>query len=190
MATRTVGRPRSFDEADALGRAVDLFWKQGYAATSLDDLLTAMGIARSSFYVTFGSKQKVLWAVLALYTNQLIDRMHSAAASQPTPRRALTAVLEVAGCSIKPSQGCLFINIATELVPTDLEVRRIAREHLHKVDRLLTSLLRQHGMSSERASAVSGALMALTSGMVSLRKAGTPEVRVRAMLKMADEMLD
>jgi len=86
MAAKSVGRPRSFDEDVALRHATELFWEKGYAATSLDDLLAAMGIARSSFYSTFGSKQKVLWRALELYTCELLARMRDAAAAESTPR--------------------------------------------------------------------------------------------------------
>jgi TetR/AcrR family transcriptional repressor of nem operon len=149
-----------------------------------------MGVARSSFYSTFGSKQKVLWAALTLYTDELIARMRDAAAAEATPRRALAAVLEIAGCSVRPAQGCLFINIATELAPTDAEVRRIGEDYLGAVDRLLISLLRQCGFATRRASDTSGALMALTTGAVALRKAGAHEARMRAVLKIADRLLD
>jgi TetR/AcrR family transcriptional repressor of nem operon len=190
MAEKSVGRPRVFDEDVALRRATDLFWEKGYAAASLDDLLAAKGIARSSFYADYGSKQKVLWAALELYTGELIGRMRDAAAAEPTPRRALTAVLAVAGCSVRPSQGCLFVNIATELSPTDAEVRRIGQVYLGEVDRLLKSLLRHCGFSARRASRTSAALMALTTGAVSLRKAGASEARARAMLAVAEQLLD
>jgi TetR/AcrR family transcriptional repressor of nem operon len=190
MTDKSVGRPRSFDEHVALRHATDLFWEKGYAATSLDDLLAVMGVARSSFYATFGSKQKVLWAALALYTGELVGRMRDAAAAEPTPRQALTAVLTIAGCSVRPAQGCLFVNIATELAPTDAEVRRMAQDYLGEVDRLFASLLRQHGFTTRRASGTSAALMALTTGAVTLRKAGASEARVRAMLAAAGQLLD
>ncbi len=190
MTTKSVGRPRSFDEGVALSHATDLFWEKGYAATSLDDLLMAMGVARSSFYATFGSKQKVLWAALSLYTRELVGRMRNAAEAESTPRRALEAVLAIAGCSVRPAQGCLFVNIATELAPTDAEVRRMAQDYLGEVDGLLTSLLRRHGFTPRRASSTSAALMALTTGAVTLRKAGASKARVRDMLATASQLLD
>lgn len=190
MAIKGVGRPKNFEEDVALWRAADLFWKKGYAAASLDDLLAAMGIARSSFYATFGSKKQVLWAALSLYTADLLKRMQEAAAAAPTARRALTAVLAIAGCSVQPAQGCLFTNIATELAPTDAEVQRIGQDYLAKVDRLLTSLLGRCGFSSKQASDTSGALIALTTGAVILRKAGASEARVQATLALAEQLVD
>jgi len=49
-----VGRPRQFDRDTALERAMDTFWTKGYGASSVQDLLDAMGINRGSMYDTFG----------------------------------------------------------------------------------------------------------------------------------------
>jgi TetR/AcrR family transcriptional repressor of nem operon len=190
MTMKSAGRPKSFDEDIALRRAVDLFWTKGYAATSLDDLLGAMDVARSSFYATFGSKKKVLLAALVLYTDELVARMRDAAADEPTPRGALKAVLAIAGCSVRPTHGCLFVNIAVELAPTDLEVRRIGQDYLGRVDRLIRSLLLDCGFDAAGVADTSGTLMALTTGAVTLRKTGVSEARVRRMLQSATRLLD
>jgi TetR/AcrR family transcriptional repressor of nem operon len=50
------GRPREFNVVVARDAAMQLFWTQGYEATSLNDLLSAMNLSKSSFYQTFESK--------------------------------------------------------------------------------------------------------------------------------------
>ncbi len=68
-----MARPREFDEAEALDRAMEVFWKKGYQNTSLDDLLDAMGIQRGSFYNTFGSKRETYLRTIDRYTEFMFD---------------------------------------------------------------------------------------------------------------------
>lgn len=61
------GRPRSFDRAVALERAMDVFWARGYAGTSISELTEAMGINSPSLYAAFGSKEELFREAVALY---------------------------------------------------------------------------------------------------------------------------
>ena len=57
--TKRRGRPRAYEPDIALGKALDLFRKQGFAATSLDDLSEATGMHRPSLYGAFGDKREL-----------------------------------------------------------------------------------------------------------------------------------
>ncbi len=72
-----MARPREFSTDDALGQAMDVFWSKGYQATTLGDLTRAMGISKSSFYDTFGSKDALYLASLERYRAALHDRLLS-----------------------------------------------------------------------------------------------------------------
>src|SRR5882724_4858647 len=63
------GRPRGFDVDEALDRALEVFWRQGYEGTALSDLTAAMGINRPSLYATFGNKQALFRKVLDRYAD-------------------------------------------------------------------------------------------------------------------------
>jgi AcrR family transcriptional regulator len=63
------GRPRAFDVDEALDRALDVFWRQGYEGTALSDLTAAMGINRPSLYATFGNKAALFSKVLDRYAD-------------------------------------------------------------------------------------------------------------------------
>src|SRR5580700_5584469 len=65
--TGLMARPREFDREEALERATAVFWAKGYASTSTDDLLTAMGIARQSLYNAFQEKRALYLEALEKY---------------------------------------------------------------------------------------------------------------------------
>lgn len=64
--TRT-GRPRQFDEQHALAQARDVFWSQGYEATSVQDLVTALAVQRGSLCAAFGDKRSLYLKAVSLY---------------------------------------------------------------------------------------------------------------------------
>ena len=59
-----MGRPREFDDGDALDAAMDCFWRDGYEATSVRDLAARMGITGTSLYNAFGDKRSLFRQVL------------------------------------------------------------------------------------------------------------------------------
>ncbi|MDQ6629540.1 MAG: TetR/AcrR family transcriptional regulator, partial [Pseudomonadota bacterium] len=152
----------------ALRAALESFWRHGYAATSLDHLTSAMGISRSSFYGSFGSKHSVLLEVLEVYTSELLARMQDAVASASDPRSAVLAVLQIVACTGEPAHGCLFANSATELLPADAEVAELAKRYLGEVDQRVAGLLREMGFTPAESRSRSGAMLALATGAITL----------------------
>ena len=69
------GRPRKFKLDAAYDAATDLFWEQGYEATSLDQLLSTMQLSKSSFYQTFSSKKDLFERCLSRYDEQAVADM-------------------------------------------------------------------------------------------------------------------
>ena len=64
---RPRGRPRSFDESDALKKATQVFWSKGYDGVTIDDLVAGMGVGRPSLYAVFGDKRAIFLRVLKAY---------------------------------------------------------------------------------------------------------------------------
>ena len=64
---RPRGRPRSFDEREALEKATQVFWSKGYDGVTIDDLVAGMGVGRPSLYAVFGDKRTIFLRVLKAY---------------------------------------------------------------------------------------------------------------------------
>jgi len=105
----TVGRPREFDPDQALDRAVEVFWRQGYEAASLNDLTIAMGINKPSLYAVFGNKEKLFRRALERYTEG--PGSYSARAiEEPTAEEVVQAfLLGTIDATTRPQSphGCL-----------------------------------------------------------------------------------
>ncbi|XXT19405.1 TetR/AcrR family transcriptional regulator [Sorangium sp. So ce429] len=110
------GRPRSFDRAAALRRAMEVFWERGYEGTSLSDLTAAMGINSPSLYAAFGCKESLFREAVSLYNEVEGAAVTRAMSEEPTARRAVEAMLrgnaEAYVSPGKPS-GCMIVLAAT-----------------------------------------------------------------------------
>lgn len=63
-----MARPKEFDEQEVVAKAVELFQRKGYDATSVRDLLEHTGLSSSSLYATFGGKQELFLHALEAHT--------------------------------------------------------------------------------------------------------------------------
>ncbi len=107
---------KRFDRDEVLDRAMELFWRNGYQATTIHDLVGATGINRGSLYTTFGDKRGLFLAVLDHYTER-IARPTMAKLNDPNPRRALEGMFEsIVRRTSDPSfpRGCLNTNTSLE----------------------------------------------------------------------------
>ncbi|NJC27963.1 TetR/AcrR family transcriptional regulator [Neolewinella antarctica] len=115
-----MARTKAFDETEVLEKARDLFWKQGYTATSIGDLEKHLGISRSSLYQTFGGKRQLYDKTLAAYqeTNFSFLRKHLDGADGL--RSALIDLFTRAATQKHPdcqssARGCYVVNATTEM---------------------------------------------------------------------------
>lgn len=67
--TKRMGRPRTFNEDDALLAAMNTFWTKGYDGTSMKDLTAAMGISGPSLYSAFGDKRELYLKTIDRYAD-------------------------------------------------------------------------------------------------------------------------
>lgn len=94
------GRPRSFDRGRALERAMHVFWRQGYEATSVSDLTRAMGINPPSLYAAFGDKEQLYLEALGRYQQRRIESMAKWFDEEPTAKAAVRRLLTEAATEL------------------------------------------------------------------------------------------
>ncbi|WP_299471312.1 TetR/AcrR family transcriptional regulator [uncultured Roseibium sp.] len=179
------GRPRNFDEAAALEQALLVFWKNGYEATSLDELTKAMGLSRSSFYAAFGSKQALFLRALEHYSENGLQNLRDVAGS--AVGSPVDAMMHALSNPDGGKQGCMLVNCITELAPHDEEVAAIGRRHLEKIEEIFARVLDPANPETVRDKA--RAYSSLAIGTLALRKAGYPAERIAETLKQAREIL-
>ena len=121
------GRPKQFNDDEVLARAMYVFWRKGYDATSLDDLIAAMGIPRQSLYRTFTDKHTLFLRALKYYDENVMSVVINLLTAKGPAVDNLRAVFEVWRQSVNsPEQmGCLMVNTSTQVAPDDTEVIKV-----------------------------------------------------------------
>ena len=112
-----MARTREFDEDDALERAMHLFWEQGYARTSVRDLVAATGVAHAGLYAAFGDKRGLFDAALERYANTFTTRHFGALEAKGAGREEIEAFFASVVDATRDGQfryGCLMASTANE----------------------------------------------------------------------------
>ncbi|MGG4386266.1 TetR/AcrR family transcriptional regulator, partial [Priestia megaterium] len=105
-----MARNKEFDEKEALRRAMELFWRQGYEKTSMQDLVNYMGVHRRSIYDTFGDKHTLFIRALSHYVEEMDVRFKSNITLELTVKQAIRKVFEmVIYPTDKHPKGCLTV---------------------------------------------------------------------------------
>ena len=110
-----MARTKEFDPDVALRAAMDLFWRKGYEATSMQDLVDHLGIGRGSIYATFGSKHELYLLALDRYAEDFdgraLDQFSRPGPVLPAVRQFVEDFLADA---LTETRGCLITNSAVE----------------------------------------------------------------------------
>jgi TetR/AcrR family transcriptional repressor of nem operon len=123
-----------------------LFWRKGYAATSVEDLIKTLHLSRSSLYDTFGDKRTLFIEALKLYSERVISGTARTLNESPSPIAGIQKVVDnlVAGAGSETGAlGCFMVNSVAELVPYDPDVTKIATTYADALQRLFTTVLTQ-----------------------------------------------
>ncbi|OLE60172.1 MAG: hypothetical protein AUG10_07010 [Gemmatimonadetes bacterium 13_1_20CM_2_70_10] len=186
-------RTKDFEPAEALDRALDQFWRHGYGATGLDELVHRTRASRYGLYATFGGKRDLFLEALERYSQAVMDPMIGALedprASAAEIRGFFDRVLGLIR-RFGDRRGCLMCNAAFELGPVDSAAARRVRRHFARVRRLLARGLanarRQGALSRDVAvPAYADHLLGAAAGAFFFARAGLPLAMIRRFVDSA-----
>ncbi|MER6462972.1 TetR/AcrR family transcriptional regulator [Streptomyces sp. NPDC001288] len=194
-----MARTKEFDPDAALRSALELFWRRGYEATSMADLVEHLGIGRASLYATFGSKHDLYLKALERYQE---DRLPPLLRDLSRPGPALPAVralirqyaAESAADELR-LRGCLVTNTAAELAPHDPAAARSVERDWDRVETglhmALARAVAQDELPADRDPlALARTLLVLLQGLRVVGKASTDPGRVRDAAEQVLTLLD
>lgn len=193
-----MARPREFDIDEALDAAMAAFWARGYEATSLNDLMQAMGLQKGSIYKAFGDKHALFLSALRHYLDKMYEAQRATLAKAPSPRAALQAwlerLVEAAPAEGGSCRGCLAVNTLVELGPHDAQARALLEAHFERVRRLLAERIRQGqelGEIRRDVDAGEGArfLLTMVAGLLGSLKGATSKAEARRLAQTTLHLL-
>ena len=147
------GRPRQFDRDDAVDAAVQLFWRQGYESTSLDQLKQAMGgLSAASFYGAFGSKEKLYREALARYLDTYGQVVASLYDQTLAPRDALEQALRRSArlqTDLQLPKGCMLVLSVANASPENNHLQLFAAAERQRTRDLIRRCIERATRSGE-----------------------------------------
>ena len=191
------GRPRQFDEDEALTGAMLLFWEKGLSATSLDDLAIAMNMNRPSIYNAFGNKDAIYRKSLARFCGQLDKGMQETLDASTSVDIGLNAFFEQAievYCGSNPQMGCLMICTAPSEAVSNPEVGKDLKDLISRLDIGLSQRLaraqRNGEISVDLQPKLTAKLLQATLQTIALRaRTGEPKASLRKLARYAVKTL-
>ena len=189
------GRPLSFDREAALHKAMLLFWRHGYEATSLSDLTAAMGVTAPSIYTAFGDKKRLFLEAVDRYLSGPVTSgsIIEAAGTAEEAARGLLRAAALGFTSSDTPPGCLLASsaISCSAEAADVQsglaaIRRRIEAGLH--DKIVQAMEAGELAADADADAVAGHIMAVIQGMSTLARDGAPRdklMRVAATAMLA-----
>jgi AcrR family transcriptional regulator len=198
VAPKRRGRPRAYQPEIALGKALDLFRKGGFAATSLDDLSAATGMNRPSLYGAFGDKRELYIKSYARYRADaraaMIDIFRDEQPIRKRLGRIYAVALDIYLSGEAGPRGCFTVMTAASEAVADPDIRAMVLEGLSELDKAFAACFRIAREKDELAPSadphVLAQLASATLHTVAIRaRAGVPRKELEAIVKGAIDVM-
>ena len=193
-----MARPREFDLDTVTDRALDVFWREGYACASLSDLERATGVGRKGLYNTFGSKEGLFLEALSRYMERAVRLILTPLEAAGAGRAAIGHVLGVLASEqgqLKENRGCLVcLTAETEAEQTE-EIDRSVQGYLERLRLGFAHAIHGAVASGEVAAdkdpdALADFFLGTVMGLSAMARAGRPRAQIQHYVGTALAALD
>ena len=186
-------RTKAFNENEVLNKAMELFWRKGFHATSMQDIVEALGINRASLYNTYGDKMQLFRSSVDQYQSGNYNRLETVLNGQENVQLAFRQLFEGAleqACNDPEQKGCFIVNITTEFVPGPPEISEILQQNRKAVTRIFHKRLQrgqQEGQLSEAmdTNALASFLITQYYGLMAISKTSMDRDEMQQVLNIA-----
>ena len=198
IAPKRRGRPRAYEPDIALGKALDLFRRDGFAATSLDDLSAATGMNRPSLYGAFGDKRELYIKSYQRYRDDaraaMTDIFRDEAPLRDRLQRIYAIALDIYLSGELGPRGCFTVMTAASEAVADPEIRAMALEGFVELDKAFAAcfrLAKEKGEVTDSADAtVLAHLASATIHTIAIRaRARVPRKELEAIVNGAIDVM-
>ena len=193
-----MARKKSFNKDDVLERAMNLFWKQGFHATSMQDIVQNVGLSRSSLYESFGSKQGLFDQALGNYCRTNREGVKALLSNEKSVKSGIRNLLESSiHCTISDAdkKGCYVVNSTTELVPGDDEMLKALSKNRASFEKVFFEFLQKGQATGEippnkDIKTLSGLIYTVFSGLNVIAKLEKSPKKLMAQIDQIVGLLD
>ena len=164
LVRKSRGRPKQFDRGTALSKALNLFWRHGYEATSLADLVEATGAKAPTLYAEFGNKEGLFRAAVEHYLKNFYEKSscllsRTDLSVEDTVGRYLRAIVELFADCDTPS-GCFMISASSGMSSSSADIAEMLRARHLSQERTLFEYFEKKKESGDLTAVTDSALLA------------------------------
>ena len=194
---KTRGRPKAFDEGEVLAAAMNYFWEHGYSNASLDNLLIVMGIKKSSFYHTFGSKEELFSRTLELYRNETLSYLNTLK-KDIGPKATMLMLTELTLKELQETgnvKGCLLVNSGQECYNKYKNLSHQIKMEFNFMQELFATFTKEAQAlgeikSTKEPKVIAGRYMNALNGLIVTIQAGASDALIDDIVESLKEILE
>jgi AcrR family transcriptional regulator len=172
------GRPREFDPDETLSKIMQLFWKNGYEATGLSEIISVTGLGKTSLYKAFGNKQSMYLKALKHYESLMVDAAVAVLRSKDlAPFDRIDAFLSSPIIAVRDHndlRGCFLCNAAADRASLDSETSALVQNGYAKMRQAIIGSLSEAflQLASETIAVRAEIVLTVYSGLRVMSRAG------------------